>query len=192
MSELGSDPGAPYSDDLREFFFSNGPDVIALDTFELRHPAFVAEDGVTPAAARIVNDPNPLTVTLPDDAPMNAGEAVTFTECRVEVTLPESNSPGTPSCQVAIENVGQVLMDPIERAVAVPKPIEVTYRQVLVPSDDLTAPGEIGVEIDGMTLRQVNATALRVTGTAGFDDDLNTPFPRKKYTPQEYGGLVRS
>ena len=66
-------------------------------------------------------------------------------------------------------------MDPIERAVTIPKPIEITYRQVLVPADDLTAPGEIGVEFDGLTLSRVNVTALRVTGTAGFDDDLNTP-----------------
>jgi hypothetical protein len=187
-----SDPGSPYSNDLREFIFSNGPDVIALDTIELRHPAFVGEDGVTLAAARVVNDSDPLKVTLEADAPMNAGEQVIFTECRFEMTLPESNSPGTPTCQIAVENVGQKLMDPIEQAVTMPKAIEITYREVLVPSDDDTAPGEIGVVIDGLTLRRANVTPLRVTGTAGFDDDLNVPFPRKPYTAQEYGGLVRS
>jgi hypothetical protein len=186
-----SDPGSPYSDDLREFMYSNTPDLVALDTIELRHPAFVAEDGVTPAAARIVNDGDDLVVTLPDDAPMNAGEEVTFTRCRFDLTLPESNGPGLPSCQLGVENIGEELMAPIEAAVTVPKPIQITYRQVLCPKDDAAAPGEIGVEIDGMTLRRVNATALRVTGTAGFEDDLNTPFPRKKYTPQEYPGLVR-
>lgn len=185
-----SNPGEPYSDDLREYIFSDTPELIALDTLELRHPAFVGEDGVTPAAARVVNDNDDLLVTLENNAPMNAGEEVTFQKCRFEITLPESNSPGLPSCQVSVENVGQLLMDPIERAVKIPKPVEVTYRQVLAPKD-ASLPGEIGATFDGMTLRRINATALRITGTAGFEDDLNTPFGREKVTPQEFPGLVR-
>lgn len=185
-----SNPGEPYSDDLREFIFSDSPEMVALDTLELRHPAFVGSDGVTPAAARVVNDAEPLRVTLEGDAPMNAGEEVTFTECRFEMTLPESASPGLPSCQVSVENIGQLLMDPIERAVKIPKPVEVTYRQVLAPKDS-SLPGEIGAIFDGMTLRRINATALRITGMAGFEDDLNTPFGREKITPQEFPGLVR-
>jgi hypothetical protein len=187
---MTTDPANPYSDDLREFMFSNPPDVVALDTLELRHPAFVAEDGVTPAAARVVNDNDDLVVTLEADAPMNAGEEVTFTRCRFELTLPESNSPGLPSCQMAVENVGELLMTPIEQAVQVPAPIQATYRQVLAPVDE-TQPGEIGAVIDGLTVRRINVTPLRVTGQAGFEDDLNVPFGRKKYTAKEYPGLVR-
>jgi hypothetical protein len=176
-----SGPGAGYTDDLREFYFSNPADAVAVDTLEFRHQAF-------DQPARVCNDQagEDFVGTLEESAPANAGEAVTFTAARFEVTLPESNSPGLPTCQISVENVGRVLMDPINQAVQVPSPISVTYRQFL--ADD---PSEPGIVFDGLTIRSINASALRVTAQAGFEDDLNTPFGRKKYTPQEYPGLVR-
>ena len=181
----------PYSDDLREFIFSNAPGLVGLDTLEFRHPAFLDEEG-HPTAARVVNDSDDFVGVLEADAPMNAGETVTFTAALFDITLPESNSPGLPSCQVTVDNVGRVLMGPIEQAVQWPAPIWITYRHWLASKDaDTDTPGELGVVIDGMTLQRVNAAELRITGTAGFEDDLNTPFGRKKYTQAEYPGLVR-
>ncbi|HWC63358.1 MAG TPA: DUF1833 family protein, partial [Rhizomicrobium sp.] len=68
----------------------------------------------------------------------------------------------------------------------VPEPIQVTFREYLAD-----APEAPGVVIDGLTIGKINATPLRVTATASFEDDLNTPFPRKNYTPEEFPGLVR-
>lgn len=183
-----TNPAAPYTDDLREFYFSNQSDKVALDTLEFRHPAFVDADN-NPIAVRVINESDPyagFTGTLEADAPMNPGAVVDFTPARFELALPESNSPGLPSCSIAVDNVGSVLMGPIDAAAGIPAPIEVIYRQYL--ADDPSAPG---VVIDGLTIRTINAAALRVTATAGFEDDLNTPFPRKNYTREEYPGLVR-
>ncbi len=181
----------PYSDNLREFIFSNQPGLVALDTLEFNHPGFLDDDN-QPTAARVVNDNDDFYGELEAGAPMNAGEVVMFNKGRFEVTLPESNSPGLPSCQIAVDNVGRLLMEPLEQAVAIPAPIMITYRQWLASSTAaLDEPGELGVVIDGMSLRRVNASELRITGTAGFEDDLNTPFPRKNYTREEYPGLVR-
>ena len=181
-----SGPLSPHSDDLREYYFSAPTAVVAIDALEFRHPAFVDDDG-HPAAARFANDPQlELVAILEDGAPMNAGETVTFSRGQFDLSLPESSSPGLPTCQISVANIGRDLMEPIEQAVSVPQPISVTYRQFL--SDDLTQPG---VVIDGMTIRDINASGLRITATAGFEDDLNTPYPRAKYTPQEYPNLVR-
>jgi hypothetical protein len=181
-----TDSSAIYSDDLREYFYSAPSDKVAVDTLEFRHPAFVDGDG-NPVAVRVVNDSGADFVgTLEDGAPMNGGQPVTFVAAPFDITLPESNGPGLPSCQIAVDNVGRVLMDQIEAAVQLPHAVEVTYRQFLVD-----APEEPGVVIDGMTLKNINVAALRITGTAGFEDDLNVPFGRKRYTPGEYPGLVR-
>jgi len=181
----------PYSDNLREFIFSNQPGLVVLDTLEFNHPAFLDGDN-QPTAARVVNDADDFYGQLEANAPMNGGEVVKFLAARFELTLPESNGPGLPSCQIAVDNIGRLLMDPIERAVQVPAPIMITYRHWLASKDaPIEEPGELGVVIDGMSLRRVNASELRITGTAGFEDDLNTPFPRKNYTREEYPGLVR-
>jgi hypothetical protein len=174
-----------HSDNLREHYASNPRGTFAIDTLELRHPGFLGEDGVTPAAVRLANDPDPLIATLEDDAPMNAGEEVTFDKGEFEITLPESSA-SIPTMQIAAQNVGRSLMKPIAAAAAIPEPVVGTYRQYL--ADDPSAPG---VVIDGFTIRKVNATPLRVTAQAGFEDDLNVPFGREKYTPEEYPGLVR-
>lgn len=183
-----TDRSAPYSNSLKEFYYSAPPDRVALDTLEFRHPAFMAEDGVTPVAVRVVNanEDEDFTATLEADAPMDAGETVTFIAARFDITLPESNSPGLPSAQVAIDNVGQVILEQIERAVSSPHTVEITYRQYLADEPD-----EPGVVIDGMSIGRITVSPLRITATAGFEDDLNTPFGRKKYTPEEYPGLVR-
>jgi hypothetical protein len=169
----------PVTDNLREYIFSDDGDEVAYDTLEFRHPAFAEP-------ARVVNSNEDLMARLESDAPANAGEEVKFTRCLFEVTLPESSAPGLPQCQLAMANVGRVLMDPINQAVEVPAPIEVTYRQFV--TSDLTEPGQV---VDGMTIGRINASEQRITATAGFEDDLNAPGPRKLYTPQEYPGLVR-
>lgn len=179
--------GGTYSDDLKEYFYSAPKSRVAVDTLEFRHPAFVADDGVTPAAARFVNDYSEDFVgTLEADAPINASQAVTYKAARFDITLPESNSPGLPSAQIGVDNIGRLLMDNLELAVQQPDPIEVTYRQFLVDTPE--APGTV---MDGMTVGKVNVTPQRATATAGFEDDLNTPFGRAKYTPEGYPGLVR-
>lgn len=182
---MTSEPQSPHSDALREYYSSAPPDEIALDTLEFRHPAF-RDDAGLPTAVRFVNDADPFSGTLEDDTPLNAGEAVEFTAGAFTITLPESSSPGLPTCQISVDNLGSDLVDPLMDAVEVPHAVEVTYRQWL--ASDPSAPG---VTIDGMTIGKVNISAATVTAQAGFEDDLNVPFGREKYTREEYPGLVR-
>ncbi|HWB96055.1 MAG TPA: hypothetical protein VG672_05120, partial [Bryobacteraceae bacterium] len=89
-----TDIAQPYSDDLREFYFSNPQEKVSIQTIEFRHSSFVDADG-NPAAARFCNADQPgddFQGTLEDSAPLNAGETVTFVAARFDITLPESNS----------------------------------------------------------------------------------------------------
>lgn len=181
-----SDPGAQHSDDLREYYASNPAGEVNLGTIELCHPAFVAEDGETPVAVRFVNDPQDLQATLESDAPMNPGEEVNFVHGAFDITLTESSDNGIPQGQVAVENVTRPLMPWMQSAVSSGHPIDFTFREYLTA--DLSQPG---VVYSGLTVQKANATALRVTATIGFEDDLNKPFPRVVYTTQEFNGLAR-
>jgi hypothetical protein len=173
-----TDPLNPHSDDLREFFYSAPPAKQALETLELRHPAFAAP-------ARVVNDPSDLTATLETDAPFGGGTSVTFLKCNFRFVQPES-ADGLPSCNLEILNVGSLLMPYLEEASASPAVLDLSFR--LYYSDDLTQPGYV---LHGMTLKKVSAGLLRVTGTAGFEDFLSKPVPRRIYTTKEFPGLAR-
>ncbi len=185
MSDAGT-PITPFSDDLREYMFSAPTDVLAPDTIEIRHPAFV-DDNDNPVAVRFVNDPSgDLVATLEDDAPMNAGEQVTFCRGQFQFILPESTDQGLPTCDIQVENVSGVLTPWLFKAVAFPAPIEITYRQFL--TDDLSQPQFI---LSGLTAQKVSAGLLRVTCTAGFEDFLNKPFPATIYNTWDFPGLAR-
>lgn len=169
----------PYSDNLREFMFSAPPDVTEYDTLEFRHLRF-------DVPARVVNDGADLVARLEAGAPIGAGSWVTFQRCLFKATLPEQSTPGLPTFDLEIANVTGLLMPYLDMAAESDQPVEVTYRQYL--SDDLTAPGFI---LSGLTLQKVNAGVLKVTATAGYQNFLYKPSPRRKYTTKEFPGLAR-
>lgn len=174
-----SDPLSPHSDDLREYFFSAAPDVVALDTIELRHP--LLDDPV-----RFVNDPSDLAATLEADAPEDASTEVTFFKGAFNFIPPESSSPGMPTCTIECMNVPASLQAVLVKCISFAAPVEITYRQFL--SDDLAAPAFV---MHGLTLKTVSAGILRVRAEAGFDDFLGRASPRRNYTAKDFPGLVR-
>ncbi|MEI9885904.1 MAG: DUF1833 family protein [Rhizomicrobium sp.] len=180
-----SDPTEPFSDSLREYYFSAEPGVAALDTIELRHSAFLAEDGVTPVAVRFVNDPVDLVAALEADAPMNGGEEVTFVAGGFSATIPEQSSPGLSTFQLEVMNVSREMMPWMDLAAASNEPIQLSYRQYR--SDELTLPGLV---MHGLTIHSASAGILRVTAQAGYEDFLNRPHPSRIYTLQEFPGLA--
>jgi len=174
----------PYRDDLKEYFFAAPADAIALDTLEFRHPAFVA-DGA-PVAVRIVRAPADIVATLEAGAPFQAGQAVTFRALAFALRPPESPERGLPVVELAIDNATAELMPWLELATASFAPIALSYRQYL--DHDLTAPAYV---LHGLTARRVRGDALRITGTAGFEDFLSQPFPAQIYTLEAFRGLAR-
>lgn len=171
------------TDSLREYYFSREPGVVRLELIELRHPAFM--DGDTNVAVRFVNNQDDIALTMEADAPMNAGETVTFKAGAFAATPPEQASPGLPTCGLEVDNVGAILMPYMTAAAASNDPIELSYREAR--SDELDAPA---LSVHGMTIKSARAGVQRVTAQAGFEDLLNKPHPADVISLQDYPGLA--
>jgi hypothetical protein len=69
---------ATITEALAEVYASNPQGEVVLTTLELRHSSFIDEAG-NPAPIRVVADYSDLVAKLERDAPLNAGQNVTFT-----------------------------------------------------------------------------------------------------------------
>lgn len=179
-------PGVTMSAAIREAYASAPASVVVLHTLELRHPSFRDASGA-PTAIRVVRDMADLTATLETTAPLNAGEAVTFTGLAFEFSLPPEDDRGSaPEIQITLDNASAELMRYLDGAVDTNEPIEITYRPYL--STDTSAP-----HIDPpltMTLRDIEANLTQVTARASFADVANRRFPAATYTAARFPGLA--
>jgi hypothetical protein len=177
---------ADLSEALKEAYASAPVGEVIIETLEFRHPAFLDDNG-NPAALRVVRDYEPVFATLEATAPMQPGETVQFMAFAFDVSLPGFEENQTPTLSITIDNVGRELTAQIEAATASQQPIEVTYRPYLV--SDLSGP-----QMDPpITMVVVSAVAdvFQIQLNATLDDVSNVPFPRRRYMPDEFPGLVR-
>ena len=128
---------ADYSQALKEAYASAPVDQVILDTLEIRHPAFVDDQG-NPAAARIVRGYENIFATLEADAPMNPGQQVEFIAVPFDFTLPGFEEGRVPELSITLDNVGRELQGWLEAAASSPQVMEATYRPYLV--SDLSGP----------------------------------------------------
>lgn len=175
-----------YSAAIAEAYASSDLSEIILDTLELRHPFFVDDNG-NPTSARIVRSYQDYSLTLEDNAPVNAGETVLFTACGFDFTLPAFQEGSVPELQIKIDNVSRLITKYLEEASVSTIPIGVTYRPYIASDPS-------GPQMDPpfyFTLSKVVVDIFQVTGTCTLNDVNNWPFPNAKYTPQRFPGLVR-
>lgn len=178
--------GTGMSEALAEAYASE-TSVPMFDTLELRHPAFIDDDG-QPTAIRVVIGYEPIEARLEDDAPLDAGKVVKFVAAEFRFNLPGFEAGSVPSMNITLDNVSREVTTHLEQAIAQTARIEVTYRPYV--EGGLL----IGPEMDPpytMTLTNVHADVFQVTGTATLSDVHNWPFPGRRYTPKDFPGLVR-
>jgi len=113
------------------------------------------------------------------------GDEWTFEPAGFQFSLPPSNEEGFQSLNLAIDNVGQRVVDFVTAAMSQPVPIKVVYRPYL--SDDLSRPQMIPPLI--LYLKDVRLTAVQVTGRATFMDIVNAKFPNQLYTRTRFPSL---
>ena len=154
-------PNDNLTDAIAEAYASAPSDIVILHTLELRHPAFVDENG-QPSAIRVVRDNADLRATLEASAPLNGGEEVLFKSFAFEISLPETNDRSSPEAIVTIDNVSREIVHNIELAVVSQEVIKVSYRPYL--STDLSTP-----QYDPplhLTLTDITADVFQVSGKA--------------------------
>lgn len=165
---------------IQEAYASAPDDAVIFHTLEIRHDSF--EEPI-----RVVRDHVPLNATLEDDAPLNAGEEVTFLAYAFDFQLPPVKSNGVPELLITIDNISQEIEQALRSAAESAGKLEVTYRPYL--STDLSAP-----QMDPpITLTVLSATAdtFRVTARCSFGDLVNKQYPDQDYTAARFPGLVR-
>ncbi|MFI3241766.1 MAG: DUF1833 family protein [Alphaproteobacteria bacterium] len=174
------------SEALKEAYASAPSDVILLHTLELRHPAFVDDDG-NETAIRVVRDHVDHVCTLEDSASLNPGEAVEFVAMAFDLSLPTVNTSPTPEITVTIDNVSTEIIAYLDKAIETQDMIELTYRPYL--SNDLTEP-QMNPPIT-LTISEINVDILKITATASMMDIGNLSFPSENYTVAKYPALTR-
>lgn len=177
---------ADYSQALKEAYASAPIDQIIFDTLEIRHPAFIDDDG-NPTPARIVHGYEDLYATLELDAPMDAGKQVRFIGMAIDIKQPGFEENKTPELLITLDNVGRDLVGYLEAAASDPQVIEVTYRPYLL--SDLSAP-QMDPPIN-MIVTGVSVDVFQVQITATMDDVTNWAFPHRLYQPADFPGLIR-
>ena len=199
---------------IREAYASAPADTIILHTLELRHPAFVDDDG-RPTAIRVVRnfadeeswlrlggaevqavlDAMPvegrdlvgLVARLEEDAPKDGGRMVPFVALAFDLELPPVDTAPVPEITVTLDNVSREIVRHLDAAATSIKIIEVTYRPYL--STDLEGP-----QMDPLitlTLTEVEVDVFRATGRARMLDIGNRAFPADLYTARRFPGLTR-
>lgn len=159
---------------------------IILHTLEIRHPAFVDDNG-DPTAIRVVQDMVDLSAALEADAPLNPAQTVQFVAFAFDVELPELTDSASPQIVITMDNVSSEIETNIALATASGVKAEITYRAYL--ASDLTGPQNDPPLT--MTVFDIKATDTTVTCTCGFSDAANKLFPSEFYTPQRFRSLAR-
>ena len=165
---------------VREAYASATSDVV-LTTIELRHPAFV--EGGMPVALRFVIDGVDHDLLLEADAPMDAGDLVSFTAMPFGFTPPSSEEGQVPTVSFWVDNVSSEIHRHLQAAVLVRSPLVATWREYIVGLD---GPQQ---RVDGIELAQVKVTATRATATARLNDWPDRLFPGRIYTRDAFPTL---
>ncbi|BCW89955.1 hypothetical protein sos41_31230 [Alphaproteobacteria bacterium SO-S41] len=176
-----------FSEAILEAYASAPTKEPVLGTLELRHPAFLDEEGEPLTAVRLVLDNRDWDLKLNADAPADPGDLVEFRGVPIDVKLPEHSDTGVPEAEIGIDNASAELMPQFKRAGDTNDPIFVTYREFL-PSRRFFGPEFI---IDGFSAKRARATVLRATARLGFFDMLNAAFPSETYRVEDYRGLAQ-
>lgn len=176
-----------WTDAWEETEVSNPPGVDTYDTLELRHAAFIDEE-TGPFAVRIVNgSPTEVMLTLEMESLLNGGEIVKFEAIEFSAERPEFAEGTTPSCKIAVDNVGDELQPYLEQAVAIRSDLTAIYRQYR--SDDTSEPCYGPIEF---TIKQVKISTTRLEGVATLDNLSNRKFPIKLFTLKDFPGLLNA
>ena len=174
------------SEALKEAYASAPSETVLLHTLELRHPAFIDDNG-NQTAIRIVRDNKNYTCRLEDTAPLDPGEEVEFQALAFDLELPPVEAIPVPEITLSIDNVSTEIIKYLDRAVETQDMIEMTYRPYL--TNDLSTP-QMDPPIT-LVITEVTADISKISATARMMDIGNKSFPAENYTVKKYPGLSR-
>lgn len=171
---------------LKEAYALAPADEVVLHTLEFRHADFVDQDGNPDSIWVVLNTEN-IEAPVEDDAPVRAGETVTFVAIQFEMTRPPIEAGATPEIEISVDNVDRRIVENLDRANESPEKIVAVYRCFL--ASDLEAGSQILPPPD-FELSEVKVDLLKCRARARTSIDLRGAFPRMLYTARTHPGLV--
>lgn len=174
------------SEALKEAYASAPSEIIILHTLELRHSAFIDENG-KPVAIRVVRDNINHICQLEESAPLNAGQEVEFVAMAFDLELPPVEAIPVPEITLTLDNVSTELIEYLDKAIETQDMIEMTYRPYL--SNDLSCP-QMNPPIT-LVITEITVDISKISATARMMDIGNKSFPAENYTVKKYLGLSR-
>jgi hypothetical protein len=172
-------------------------DDVMIPTLEIRHPAILDEEG-DPTAIRIVNDMGTLIGTVDEldmfgwqlgleaDAPLDAGETVTFVYCPFEYIPPSQTDDAIQAGKLRIDNVARQISQYIDDLMLTQADLTITYREYWLT--ELTTPSTVLTQ----TAQSINVTDQAVELVANYGDIVNRNFPSVVYQPSQFRGLTQT
>jgi len=174
-----------YTEALKEAYASAPVDELELVTLEIHHPSFEDDEG-NPTAIRVVQADRDYDLRLEPTAPLNGGEVVTFQKCGFEVQDPGFAENKVPILPITISGVSREITKYLEEAIQTRAPL-IVYMRPYIESD----PDQPAMEPPyRFELTNVSVDVFQVTGECNLKDVYNFPFPNRKYTPEDFPGLI--
>jgi hypothetical protein len=161
---------------LNRFYVSGGDDV-RLITMQIEIAGDVA-NGIDPVSHYLVHEYDPL------EARLETGELVTFEPFAMAVAMPARNLDGTQDLNFSLANISGLVSAEIQRALANRLKMFATMRQYLV--SDLSAPADRPYRLE---IKNGQWSPMQADLTAGYMNILDTGWPRRLYTLNEFPGL---
>lgn len=175
-----SDP--TFDDAWAEAAASNRRNAGRLVTLEFLHPGIQAEGVIVPV--RAVAARRAYNLRLEDDAPVDAGELVTFKPLGFTSSMPVRAANGAVTCKVSIANIGAQLWPYIEKAVEIQADATLILRQYFKSDPDTIVFGPVIFVVTGVTMS--NGT---VEGDCSIDTNSDVMVPSLKYTADRFNNL---
>lgn len=166
---------------LREIYASNPEGSIVYELLELKHPAFLTDDGVYGSWRMVRESVDSLQVTL------ETGDTAVFEPGPWSVRWPKKGVQGRRDARLVISAVSRKVIEQLERVADMPPP-RVPIRCILrkYASTDLSYPAEV----EELVISKPQANSQEVTASAVFLDPVNMQFPRRLYDISTHPGLV--
>jgi hypothetical protein len=175
----------PWTEEFEISVAANDKTVVQLETIELHHSAFV--EAGTRIAIRVVNDTADQVLRLEADAPLQAGQDVTWTAVPFTWSPPDVAEGQAPQAQIQVDNTEKLLepyLDAMEESF---EPLVVIYRMYLSNRRTVVEMGPFR-----FTLKDVSSNNGSVGGTVTIATSQNIKFGTRIYDADNFASLIQT
>lgn len=152
-----------------------------VNALEFRHPTFAAP-------LRIVQGMDEITCVLEADAPVDAGQSVTFSAFAFQSDEPGITTDPDNALNIRLDGISGIFQEAFATASESNVPISVTIRPLMY---DVFAKGNGAIQASyHVEVQEIRSNMTSVAVKCGFSNPANKAFPNVVYSEQTNPSLV--